>query len=153
MHPETRAALVTHLGHYDRLVEVGIGRRPDVARALAASGVRVTATDVHERAVPDGVGFVRDDATTPDPAVYADADAVYSLSLPPELHRPVRGLAFEAGADFLFTTLGADQPEIPVSRETLPGETLYRALERPGTGTGTGTDSGSGERGSAGGIQ
>jgi hypothetical protein len=28
-------------------------------------------------------------------------------------------------ATFLFTTLGADPPTIPVNRETVPGETLF----------------------------
>jgi len=95
---------------------------------LAADGVTVTATDVVERPVPDGVVFVRDDVTDPDPSVYAEADAVYARNLPPELHRPAFTVARDAAAAFLCTTLGGDQPTIPVDREMLPGgETLYRA--------------------------
>jgi len=120
-------ALADRLARYDSVVEVGIGRRTDVARALAERGVAVTATDVHDRAVPDGVTFVVDDVTDPDPAVYADADAVYALNAPPELHRPLRDVASAADADLLFTTLGGDQPSISVDRETMPGDTLYRA--------------------------
>ncbi|MFB6170373.1 MAG: UPF0146 family protein [Haloarculaceae archaeon] len=120
------AALVARLGEYDTLVEVGVGRRHDVARALAERGCEVTATDVHERSVPD-VAFVRDDVTDPDPAVYAGADAVYALNLPPELQGPTLAVAADAGADCLFTTLGGDPATVPVERETLPGETLFRA--------------------------
>jgi uncharacterized UPF0146 family protein len=128
---ETRDALATRLAAYERQVEVGIGRRPDIAAALATRGATVTATDVHERAVPATVEFVVDDVTDPDPAVYADAEAVYALNCPPELHRPLLAVAKRADADCLFTTLGGDQPAVPVTRESLPGETLYRAEGEP----------------------
>ncbi|MCU4799923.1 UPF0146 family protein [Halobacteria archaeon HArc-gm2] len=125
-----REALVGRLKKYDRLVEVGVGRRPDVAEALAERGCAVTATDVVKRSVSDEVGFVVDDVTEPDPGIYSDADCVYGLNLPPELHRPAWDVAREFDADFLFTTLGGDQPQVPVQRETLPeGETLFVAME------------------------
>ncbi|WP_092659512.1 UPF0146 family protein [Halorientalis persicus] len=129
------AALVDRLAVYDTLVEVGVGHRPAVAAALADRNCTVTATDVHDRPVPASVAFVRDDVTDPDAAVYADADAVYALNLPPELHRPTRAVAREAGADFLFTTLGGDPPLVPVTRESLAGtgRTLFVADDaRPG---------------------
>ena len=131
-------ALAGYLARYDRLVEVGVGRRPGVAAALAQRGKTVTATDVHERSVPDGVRFVRDDvvaradrvAAGDPPGETYDADAVYARNLPPELHRPVRDVARAAGADCLFTTLGGDQPAIPVRRETVGVETVFVAEER-----------------------
>lgn len=132
---DARAALVDRLRRYHRLVEVGVGRRPGVAERLVELGCDVTATDVVSRPTPPGVTFVRDDVTDPDREVYAAADAVYARNLPPDLHRPTRAVARESGADFLFTTLGADQPAIPVAREMLAGgETLYRATSR-GTGS------------------
>ncbi|WP_226012064.1 UPF0146 family protein [Halomicrobium salinisoli] len=125
-----RDAIVERLAAFDRVVEVGVGRRPAVAAGLADRGVDVTATDVVDRAVPDGVRFVRDDVTDPDPAVYAGADAVYALNVPPELHRPAWEAARAADAAFLFTTLGGDAPAIPVERASLSGGvTLYRARE------------------------
>ena len=126
----TVAALADHLARFDRLVEVGIGRRTAVAAALADSGSDVTATDIHPRPVPAGVAFVRDDLTDPDFDIYADAEAVYGLNLPRELHRPARDLAHETGAKLLFTTLGAEFPGIEATPETIPGETLYRPTER-----------------------
>ena len=130
---ERRDALVGRLRRYDRLVEIGVGRRPEVAADLAAAGTRVTATDVREFDVPAGVRFVVDDVVersrAVDPGPIYDADAVYALNLPPELHRPARDVARAAGADFLFTTLGHDEPAIPVERETLSSETLYVARE------------------------
>jgi hypothetical protein len=133
-------ALVRRLASYDSLVEIGVGRRPGVARELADSGVSVTVTDVHDPreagvAIPDAVRFVRDDVVAAseaaDPHRCYRAAAYYALNCPPELHRPIRTLARRHGADFLFTTLGGDQPAIPVARETLPGETLFVARDGP----------------------
>lgn len=123
--------LVDRFSGVERAVEVGIGRRHDVAAALADRGVRVIATDVEPRGVPDGVRFVLDDVTDPDLAVYADADAIYALNLPPDLHHPTLDVAREVDAELLFTTLGGEQPAIPVERETLPTDTLYRARPAP----------------------
>jgi hypothetical protein len=127
----SRTALAARLATYDRLVEVGIGHRPEVAAALVDAGCEVTATDVFDAPVPDGVRFVRDDvvarAESLDgrPGGTYDADAVYGLNLPAELQRPARDVTHAAGADFLFTTLGFEEPAIPVARETVGGETLY----------------------------
>lgn len=125
-------ALVARLARYDRPVEVGIGNRSEVARALAERGKRVIATDVHDRPVPATVEFVRDDVTDPDESVYADRDVLYALDFPPELHAPAWSLARSQGADFLFTTLGGDPPAVRADPETLPGETLFTARAGPG---------------------
>ncbi|ELY68382.1 hypothetical protein SAMN05443661_11630 [Natronobacterium gregoryi] len=122
--------MAEYLRSYERVVEVGIGRRTDLAAELAESGVDVTATDVYDRAVPDGVDFVTDDVVDPDLAVYAAAEAVYARNLPPELHRPALEVAREADAALLFTTLGGDQPVVPVERLTVETGTVYVARER-----------------------
>jgi uncharacterized UPF0146 family protein len=123
-----RSELAARLSAYDRLLEVGIGRRPEVAAALVDAGCEVTAIDVFDAPVPDGVDFVRDDvvarAAEPDDPPYR-VDAVYGLNLPAELQRPTRDVARAVGADFRFTTLGFEAPVIPVERETVGGETLY----------------------------
>ncbi|WP_158058075.1 UPF0146 family protein [Halorussus halophilus] len=129
MQPQTCDAIAARLSEFETLVEVGIGNRPDVARALADDGKIVTATDVHQREVPPGVEFAEDDAFDPDLAVYRIADAIYALNVPPELHRPLLDIAEQVDAALLFTTLGGDQPAISVERETLPGETLFVARE------------------------
>jgi len=121
----TRDALADRLATADRVVEVGVGERPAVAAELAARGVAVTATDVRERSVPPGVCFRRDDVTDPDPGVYRGAGLVYALNCPAELQAPCRDLAASLAVPFRFTTLGAEEPVLPVERETLPGETLY----------------------------
>lgn len=117
--------MVEYLAGYERVIEIGIGHRTDLAQALAEQGVSVTATDVYDRDVPSVVQFVHDDVVDPDSSIYADADAVYARNLPPELHRPALAVARDADADFLFTTLGGDQPSIPVERKTIRTGTLY----------------------------
>jgi uncharacterized UPF0146 family protein len=119
--------VVDRLAGYDRLVEVGVGRRADVAGALAAAGCSVTATDVVAREVPEGVDFVVDDVLAPDSAVYADADCVYALNCPPELHRPLVAVAEGAGAACAFTTLGGDQPVVPVERDPIVDDVVFWA--------------------------
>ena len=134
--PAQRTELAARLATYDRLVEVGVGRRPAVAAALVDAGCTVTATDVFDATVPDGVRFVRDDvvarAETLDghPGDPYDADALYGLNLPAELQSPARDVARAADADFLFTTLGFEEPVVPVARETVGAETLYVAERR-----------------------
>jgi len=127
----TRDALVDRLRGFSTLVEVGVGRRTDVAEALAEAGREVRATDVVEREVPGGVAFHIDDVTDPDPPVYEGVGCVYALNLPPELHRPALAVARDHGAAFAFTTLGGDAPEVSVRVETLPGETLFWAQGAP----------------------
>jgi len=129
--PET--ALVRRLSAAGSVVEVGVGNRPDIAAALTARGVDVTVTDVHERAVPEGVRFVRDDVTEPTLSVYQGADIVFARNLPPELQGPLRRVARRVDADCWFTTLGGDPAVVPVDPEQLPGGvTLYRASDGPG---------------------
>ncbi|GAB7019315.1 UPF0146 family protein [Halostagnicola bangensis] len=123
----TLEAICDYLSSADCVVEVGIGRRTDLASVLAKSGVSVTGTDIHERDVPASVTFVRDDIVDPNLAVYDGADVLFAQNLPPELHRPTLEVARAVDAPFVFTTLGGDQPAIPVDRKTIPGDTLFVA--------------------------
>ena len=126
MHTDSKATLVDRLAGFDRLVEVGIGNRTDVAADLAERGRTVTATDIHERPPPSDVRFVRDDVTDPDVTLYRDAEAVYALNCPPELQRPLAEAAAAAEADCFFTTLGGDPAVVDVTTETLADDTLFR---------------------------
>lgn len=127
---DSRDVLRERLAGYESLCEIGVGRRPDLALALAERGVRVTATDVRDLRVPDPVRFVRDDvwaaADREDPGSAYRVDALYARNLPEELQRPASAVARRVGADLLFTTLGFEVPSIRVERASLAGgETLY----------------------------
>ena len=135
MNTRRDTALVGRLSEYPSAVEIGVGRRPAVAAGLSDAGVAVTATDVvaaSEVDVPSSVSFVRDDIVAASerghPGRTYDADLLYGLNLPPELHRPALDVARAVDADFVFTTLGYDSPAVACETEALPeGETLYVA--------------------------
>lgn len=144
----SRAAVADRLATYESVLEVGIGRRPGVAAALAERGVDVTAVDVHGCSVPDGVQFLQDDVVeraarlsddrSTEPTVGGEnegdaahyrVDAIYALNLPPELQRPTRTVARAVDAACLFTTLGGDPATVPVTTASLGRETLYVARD------------------------
>lgn len=135
METPRNTALVARFSAYETAVEIGIGRRPEVAAGLADAGTSVSATDVADVDVPASVSFLRDDVVAAserdDPGERYHVDLVYGLNLPPELHRPALEVADAVDADFLFTTLGYDSPAVPCETESLAGgETLYVARKR-----------------------
>lgn len=133
----TAPVLTDRLAPHDRAVEVGIGDRPDLARALVDRGVRVVAVDRRAVPVPSGVRFVRDDVVArariarTDPGPYRGAEVVYARRLPPELHRPALAVADAVGAALGFTTLGGEPPAVPTRPVTLGRTTLHVAAEGP----------------------
>ena len=151
----SRRVLVTELAAYDRLLEVGIGNRPGVARALAERGCDVVGidTDVGERtwkAERDVTGargpkegsfrlIEADLRSLAEPERAGEAlgsepersvDAVYACNLPAELQRPTLALAERLEVACLFTTLGFEEPIVPVTRRSLSETTLYVARDR-----------------------
>lgn len=132
-----RRAIAAHLSRYEHLLEIGIGDRPGVAQLLSAdaSVESVTAVDVHDRSVPEGIEFVRDDvvaiARAENPPARYHVDAIYGLNLPAELQRPAATIARTVNADLLFTTLGFESPVFPVDRITLEAGTLFVVRRRP----------------------
>lgn len=152
----SRQALVDALARHDRLLEVGVGDRPGVARSLAERGGDVVAVDVAvgertraaaretEGATVAGSlrvieGDVLDLAESAEPAEAAvesgpagatgEFDAVYACNLPAELQRPTVALADRLEAACLFTTLGFEEPTVPVRRRSLPETTVYVARD------------------------
>lgn len=169
----SRRGLVSELAAHDRLLEVGIGRRPEVARALAERGCEVVGIDVEvetrareaaravRRAAAEGriEGTLRVDrgdvlSLVGDGAAGHDGDgavlggeetgfdAVYACNLPAELQRPTVALADRLDAACSFTTLGFEEPVVPVRRRSVSGTTLYIARD-----DGNGGDDGPNARG------
>lgn len=150
----SRRALVDELAEHDRLVEVGVGNRPGVAKALAERGSRVVAVDIDpgERTLAAARGTqaegVEGSLRTRRADVLALAesgageigigttvgtdggdsvDAVYACNLPAELQRPTVALADRLDAACAFTTLGFEEPVVPVHRRSVEGTALYVA--------------------------
>ena len=152
--PPSERALVAALDRYERPIEVGVGRRPSVARTLADRGREVVAVDVDVSAAARdaaretrgaGEGSLRvvaadvtalataDDDRAVRDALGLDAsevgfDAVYARNLPAELQRPAVALAERLDAACLFTTLGFEEPVVDVRRRaTESGTVVYVA--------------------------
>lgn len=149
--PPSERALVGALDPYERLIEVGVGRRPAVARALADRGREVVAFDVDvseaardaatEGRTPNGgsLRVVAADvtalATAADDRAVRNAlgldaggvDAVYARNLPAELQRPTVALAEVLNAACLFTALGFEEPVVGVSRRAAASGTVVYA--------------------------
>lgn len=140
-----RKSIVDRLAEYTTVLEVGIGRRPGVARALAGRNVDVQAVDVHEQSVPDCIDFVQgniveraarleetlhtDQVLEDTPIASSQVDAIYALNLPPELQQPTLQIARVVDAAFLFTTLGGDPATVPTRTESVGYDSLYVARE------------------------
>ncbi|MGM0448770.1 MAG: UPF0146 family protein [Methanobacteriota archaeon] len=122
--PPSERALVAALDPYERPIEVGVGRRPDVARALADRGHEVVAFDVEvsedardaaAAARTSGAGSLR--VVAADVTALATADDDRSI-------RDALGLdaSGETGGDASKTSVGVDA----VYARNLPAE-----LQRP----------------------
>jgi uncharacterized UPF0146 family protein len=152
--PPSQRALVGALDPYERLIEVGVGRRPEVARGLADRGRSVVAVDVDvseaaREAAPDAAtsteasagGSLRVAAADVTALATGDGDrairdalgpdavddgfdAVYARNLPAELQRPTIALADRLGAACLFTTLGFEEPVVDVRRRSTESGTV-----------------------------
>jgi uncharacterized UPF0146 family protein len=152
----SRLAFAEALAGHDRLLEVGVGDRPGVGRSLADRGRDVVAIDVAvgERAlaaadetdgptVPGSLRVVEADvlglAEAADDEMESALrgpdggfDAVYACNLPAELQRPTVALAARLDAACLFTTLGFEEPAVPVRRRSLSAATVYVARDGAG---------------------
>ena len=94
-----------------KIVEIGVGRVPDVAielqRLLPACEKIVT--DVAEPpALPEQVKFVRDDITKPNLRIYEGAALIYAVRPPPELQPYLIKVARRVGADLLIKPLAGE---------------------------------------------
>jgi uncharacterized UPF0146 family protein len=101
----------------------GENRSANEAGTVPDGSLRVRRGDVvalaDAAAPPSALGIGSEDA--------AGFDAVYARRLPAELQRPTVELATRLDAACLFTTLGFEEPVVPVERRSIPGTTLYVA--------------------------
>ncbi len=97
-----------------KIVEVGVGRNPHVARRLTQllPHIEIILVDKDPEAVEylGRLGFkaVRDDVARPDPRLYGSADLIYSIHPPPELIPHLIRLAESVGSDLMVKPLSED---------------------------------------------
>ena len=92
--------------HYTSAVEVGVGNNPGAALLIHEAGIPVSCTDIRERDVPRGIGFIIDDIFAPDLPVYTGAGVIYAIRPAEEMIPPLIALAEKIGCDLLVYHLG-----------------------------------------------
>lgn len=94
----------------NKIVEVGVGSRPQLALALKEN-MDVIVTDVNEQKYA-GVRFCRDDIFNPDPGIYKNASLIYSIRPPVELQEAMAKIAKQVGADLLIRPFGNEKADL-----------------------------------------
>ncbi|WP_424357812.1 UPF0146 family protein [Methanocella sp. MCL-LM] len=101
------------LGHYSpgsRVVEVGIGRHPDIAELLKNT-YDFTCTDVTPEG-PENLNYVRDDIFRPDLSLYEGASLIYSIRPPVDMQDSIAMIANRVGADLLIRPFSSEKTDL-----------------------------------------
>lgn len=97
--------IIKHYPNSHVIVEVGVGRFPRVARALQEHLKEgIIMTDIK----PYHQDIVQDDICHTNLKIYKDADLIYSIRPPEELHPCLEETAKEVGADLIIKPLSTD---------------------------------------------
>lgn len=111
-------------------IDIAASVRDAAARDSVSGAVRPVAADVTELAAAAADGAVPDALRANGDA--RGFDAVYARNLPAEIQRPTVELADRLDAACRFTTLGFEEPIVPVRRlSTAEGVTVYAAGSDP----------------------
>lgn len=109
--------------NYDgKLVEIGVGSNTDTADALRRTGLEVVVTDIEPQ---DHQGFVQDDVTDPDLDVYRNAELIYSVRPPYELHQALSDVAQKVKTDLLIVPLADEDSPLDYELRNHRGRALY----------------------------
>jgi uncharacterized UPF0146 family protein len=93
-----------------KVVEVGVGSRPEVA-VLLKDMIEVIVTDVIQREYA-GIRFFRDDIFEPDIGIYKNASLIYSIRPPIDLQEAMAKISKEVGADLLIRPFGNEKADL-----------------------------------------
>ena len=94
----------------NKVVEIGVGNRPEVALALKEE-LDVVVTDMHEQEYA-GVRFCRDDVFSPDMGIYRNATLLYSIRPPIDLQVAMAKIAKEVDADLIIRPFGHEKADL-----------------------------------------
>lgn len=102
--------IMSNYPHGSRIVEVGVGQHPEVARLLKED-FDVICTDVAETG-PGGLRYERDDIFKPCKNIYSGASLVYSIRPPIDMQDSIASVAKEAGADLLVRPFSSERTDL-----------------------------------------
>ncbi|ATZ61240.2 MAG: UPF0146 family protein [Methanosarcinales archaeon Met12] len=93
-----------------KIVEVGIGKHPEVA-LLLKDRLDVTVTDVMCPRI-HGIRFIRDDIFNPDIQIYKGASLIYSIRPPIDLQCAIASVARKVDADMIIRPFASERANI-----------------------------------------
>ncbi len=93
-----------------KVVEVGVGRHPEVA-ALLSGHFEAVCTDVLEEG-PEGVAYVKDDIFRPNMDLYRGASLIYSIRPPVDMQGSLASVARRVGADLLIRPFASERADL-----------------------------------------
>lgn len=93
-----------------KIVEVGVGRRPEVA-LLLKDHLEIVVTDIEDHTCP-GIRFVRDDIFHPNLDTYQEASLIYSIRPPIDIQPAIAEVAAKVGADLLIRPFAQEKTEL-----------------------------------------
>ena len=102
------------LQHYQRgskVVEIGVGRHPDIA-LLLNEAYDLVCTDVTDNPLPESLTYVRDDIFRPDTAIYDGAALIYSIRPPVDMQDSIAAIASNAGADLIIRPFSSEKTDL-----------------------------------------
>ncbi|WOF15475.1 hypothetical protein F1737_01650 [Methanoplanus sp. FWC-SCC4] len=89
-----------------KIIEVGIGKNPDIFFSLQKNGFDVSAVDIKTNLPDYGENFHQDDVFEPDISLYNGCNLIYSVRPGIEMIPSLVNIAKEAGSELIVYHLG-----------------------------------------------
>lgn len=102
--------ILQHYSPGSRVIEVGVGRHPDIAEMLQ-SAYDFSCTDVLSPG-PEGLNYVRDDIFKPDMGLYRGAGLIYSIRPPVDMQDSIAAVASKVGADLIIRPFSSEKTDL-----------------------------------------
>lgn len=97
--------IISNYTHAHKIVEVGVGKFPRVAWDLKKYlNLNIVMTDIK----PSHKGIIQDDICYPNLKIYEDAELIYSIRPPEELHNCLVMVSDSIGSDLIIKPLSTD---------------------------------------------
>lgn len=97
--------IIRNYGQAHKIVEVGVGNFPVVARILEEHlKINIIMTDIK----PSHQTIIPDDICHPDLKIYTDAELIYSIRPPEELHPHLEKVSRAVGSDLIIKPVFTD---------------------------------------------
>ncbi len=93
-----------------KVIEVGIGKNPEVA-LLLKDRLDIVVTDSSDLCM-EGIHFVRDDILDPNIHVYEGASLIYSIRPPVEIQHAIASVAKQVGADLIIRPFASEKADL-----------------------------------------